>query len=335
MVGKLKSSALLVALLIGILMSGLVVGTSTVVNEHIRLAGQSREGRLAYRAALSGIEEGLLSVKYARATGTLSDLYSRTHSRDLIDNDVTVQPAEMSYKMSVDAPFSSTFEDSQSYTNLGKWPNDTQKENLKKINSDDTYDIDLTPLIDKRNLKEIDIYFTGPYTADEDQVSDTYYTALNWSLLDLSKTKTTGTERQLISSDTNISANRNYIRVHRSFIAQCVKNNNECHLRIRPQISLRSSRTTTTRRFFGLGDGTESGKHMYLALKAVDWDSKIIMGESSQDNGTISISSVGKAGQAVRKLTAKIDASSGAYIGLFDFGVYCGTNCINLSPDQP
>lgn len=334
MVKKLKSSALLMALLIGIMMSGLVVGVSAVVNEHISLAGQSREGRLAYRAALSGVEEGLLAVKYARANGRLPELYGETFNRDLTNGDSDVQPTDMSYEMSVDAPFGSTFADSQSYTNLGEWPSETQKENLKEINADDTYDIDLTRLINEKNLREIDIYFSGPYSADEVRL-DSNYTALNWSLLDLSKNKTTGTEKQLIASYTNSTNGRKTLRVSPSDIASCVKDHNECHLRIRPQIVSPISRTPLTRRFAGVGAGTDAGKHVYLALKAIDKSGSLIVGESSENNGIIVITSVGKVGQAVRKLTARIDASNGAYLGLFDFGIYCGTNCTNLSPDQP
>ncbi len=334
MVKKLKSSALLMALLIGIMMSGLVVGVSAVVNEHISLAGQSREGRLAYRAALSGVEEGLLAVKYARANGKLPEIYGEIFNRDLTNGDTDVQPADMSYEMSVDAPFGSTFADTQSYTNLTEWPDETQKDSLKKINADDTYDIDLTQLINEKNLSYIDIYFSGPYSADEDEL-DSSYTALNWSLIDLSKNKTTGTEKQLIASYTNSTNGKKLLRVSPSDIASCVKDRNECHLRIRPQIVSAIPRTPLTRRFAGVGAGTDSGKHVYLALKAVDKSNSLIVGESSENNGVIAITSVGKVGQAVRKLTARIDASSGAYLGLFDFGIYCGTNCTNLSPDQP
>ncbi len=334
MVKKLKSSALLMALLIGIMMSGLVVGVFAVVSEHISLAGQSREGRLAYRAALSGVEEGLLAVKYARAKGKLPELYGKIFNRDLRNGDSDVQPDDMFYEMSVDAPFSSTFTDTQTYTNLGEWPDEMQKERLKKINADDTYDIDLTQLINKKDLKYIDIYFSGPYSSDEDEL-DSNYTALNWSLLDLSKNKTTGTEKQLIAGYTNSTHGRKTLRVSPNDIASCVKDNNECHLRIRPQVTSTIPRTPLTRRFAGIGANTDAGKHVYLALKAVNKSNNLIVGESSENNGVITISSIGRVGQAVRKLTAKVDASSGSYLGLFDFGIYCGTNCTNLSPDQP
>jgi hypothetical protein len=331
MVKKLNSSALLIALLLGILMSGLVAGVSVVINEHIKLAGQSREGRLAYRSALSGIEEGLLAVKYAKASGRLTELYNKTFSRDLRLGDTSVKPDDLLYEMKIETPFSSTFEDFASYDAIGEWPDSSTKEKLKKINMDDTLDLDLTQVINDKNLKYLDIFFSGPYTASDDPMQ-TNFTALNWVLVDLSKNATSGTERQLINSGTNNVDGRRFLRVSVSDIATCVKNHNECHLRIRPQIAFPSSRMSITHRL--LGTTASSGKHSYIAIRAIDQSGRIIIGDSSEDNGIIAISSVGQAGQAVRKLIAKIDVSSGAYLGLFDFGIYCGTNCIGLGPDQ-
>jgi len=333
MVKKLNSSALLIALLIGILMSGLVVGVAVVVSEHINLTSQSREGRLAYRSALSGIEEGLLAVKYGKAEGSLSDLYQKTFSRDLAAGESGVVP-EMTYEMSIDAPISSTFADDASYQKFTKTPDTSIKPKLKKINIDDTLDLDLTPLVQK-DLNRITLYFSAPYKSSGVQITS-LYNSFNYILLDLSQGQTGGTEKQYVKGDTNASITGYMLVLDPTIISQCKQSSSKCHLRIKPQTARMPggvSDSELTRRFQGTSAST--GRYAYFAIKAEDTSGKIISNGSAENNGVVTVTSVGTAGQAQRKLVAKIDISSGSYLGLFDFGVYCGTKCTGLTSDQP
>lgn len=332
MVRKQKSSALLIAILIGILMSGLVIGVAAVMSGHIKLAGQSREGRLAYRAALSGIEEGLLELKYAKANSTLSSLYGKSNKGDLAMGD-PIQPDPVKYELSFATTFNNTSSSEAEFAPWSSmWPTDEQIAKAKKVNIDDTLDIDLTEATHRDSaVGQITIYFSGVYDHDGTKLTNNF-DALNYTLLDLSKNQNTGTEKQIVNGQNKTNGSSVTYKIDLD-LTYCADKSTECHLRIKPQVTQINSRSQQTRRF--AGDTAGSGRYAFIAVSAKNSAGNILYSENPEDLGVITVNSIGTVGQAVRKLTAKVDASSGAYLGLFEFGVYCGTKCTGLTPDQP
>jgi hypothetical protein len=104
-------------------------------------------------------------------------------------------------------------------------------------------------------------------------------------------------------------------------------------LRIKPYAASLNSFAQTnsvTQRLDGVTEAQfATGKKIAYAIEARDRLENLLP-ESEYSPGTLIISSVGRAGQATRKIQAKIDLSSGKYLGLFDYGVFCGSSCGGL-----
>lgn len=315
---KIKSSALLIAIIVGIVLMTSSVGVAVLISQNVKLSGQARDGKIAYRAALSGIDDGLLRYKYARASSNPSDMtnfwkINPDNPERVIISDGAARPPEASYELSFSAS-------SLSVGSAGKLN--------QKVNMDDTADIDLTPYLQSpAGLSEVEIYFSKPFLGANQQ--NDKFTALNVRLVNILKQS----ESQLIEEQTNVNSSNKSVAITK--IDQCVIDSSQCHIKIRPQLALKNGISEEAKRIKGEGapnpGGTPipGGKYMKYAVVASDKDSITIdpIEGGTDKPGTIIITSVGIAGQARHKIEAKIDASSGTYLGLFDYGVYCGDQC--------
>jgi len=177
----------------------------------------------------------------------------------------------------------------------------------------------------------IRVYFSNPRSVNEQGAEETInnsFTAMNIKLVDTSATKTA--ENQLIKEETNTDqkGDKSVMQIDNVDIlcpsSEQVKS--QCHLRIRPQLAI-STISEKAKRIAGANGG--EGRFVYLAIDARDSaepENKIIKNAGDRP-GTILITSIGLAGQAKRKLEARVDAGSGSYLGIFDWGVYCGKAC--------
>lgn len=335
---KFKSSALLIAIAMGIILSALLTGAVLMISQQTKQSGQDREGQMAYRAALSGIEDGLLRYKYARSQGKES-LVFRTLPSQVIANK-TVDSPKVSYDLSVKMEALSVgnnLEDGN-FNNWQEAPKQAITQKALRLLCDDTLDIDLSYLINNFStpLDNLTIYFSKPfYFTVTDGLyhkffdSDVVFSAVNYQLVDLSKTG----EEQLLDEKTN-----NIISSHAMTINGLDKCTalSECHLKIKPQAAqIISDAHTAAGRLSANGVSGISGDNpKYIFFKISAKHVTDIIPPTLDKPGTIIIESVGKAGEARRKLQAKIDASTGAYVGLADFGVFCGKNCQmpNINP---
>ncbi len=309
---RLKSSALLIAIVVGVVLTSAVTGVALLVNENTQMSGQSRDGKAAYRAALSGIEDGLLRYKIAKSQNLESSLFKTI-------GDVAISESPGKQRVSYDLSFRS------SSVTVGGDGNLTQT-----LAIDDTLDIDLKyfTLDDEKPLTMVKIYFSKPYTSGSGSSEITSaFTAMNYRLIDLSKPY----EEQLIKEATNRSSSDNSMQIDAVSFCNGVSSN--CHLRIKPLYALMGLLPDNARRISGsTAIATASpdpmrGKTIRYAMEGYSGEEKIKADSTGDKPGLLVIESIGIAGQARRKIEAKIDASNGTYLGIFDYGVYCGDKC--------
>ena len=308
---KLSSSALILALVVGLVLSTFAVGGALVVSRNIQLSHQTREGKSAYRAALSGIEDGLLRYKYARSRGGEAGVFG-----DLGEHRVSqYMGSRAAYHLFIEGG-------SLTSGNPDDLANPLTGQTLRL---DDTIEINLVPFLDNtdsfKDLDRLRIYFTAPY--QEGPVGEAvgmsgYFTALNWRLFDLSKEG----EAQLLGERTNLDASLDTLSVDN--ISTRCQISSDCRLRVRPQTG-GGVLDREAGRIIG-ENGSSGGKFIYWALEAYDRNGNLITGGAGGP-GQILIRSIGKDGRAERKMESRIDALSGGYLGHFDFGVYCGKEC--------
>ena len=334
---KLKSSALIIALIVGIVLSGILVGVVLTLGQYSKSSGQAREGKIAYRAALSGIEDGLLRFKYALSQSNVASLYGTQRDLEILKEDA----------YSVDILYDLTFKmDSISVgtglggasANVQDWKDNSEKAIAQKawpVLSDEMIDIDLTYLLNTDpKLGSVEIFYSNPFVKGEDGnysqqpfqgISPKPMSAVSVKLMDIANKG----EQQLIFEKVN--NNRNIYRIQVENLNKCngTTGGGQCHLQIKPQVAFsENSVDRTANRLSGEGIDVAAGanKYIFFKIRAKDVNGRLI--QSTDDApGTLTIESVGKAGEAVRTLQAKIDASSGNYIGLLDFGIYCGNKC--------
>jgi len=332
---KLRSSALLVAMSVGIVLSGLVVGIALTMGEYFKLSGQSREGKAAYRAALSGIDDGLLRYKYASSAAKTGNLFNVQNEEVNLGTDFSSY--ELSFKLdSIRVGDGSLF--SPSGTNFGLWQNRSAG-SLKKLtelraketNIDDVIDIDLSYSARGDKISVINIYFTDPYIGAA-FLPVKYFTALNYQLTNVADISKGGEASQLIDENTNDNSAVSFIPVDK--INQCMKSSDSCHLRIKPYAVSKKGSFAEANNVEGrlngvIEDKYKAGKKIVYAIEARDTKGNLLE-QAQYSPGTLIISSVGRAGQATRKIEAKVDLSSGKYLGLFDYGVFCGSSCEGL-----
>ncbi len=335
---KIKSSALMIALIMGVVLSGILVGIVLTLSQHTKSSGQAREGKTAYRAALSGIEDGLIRMKYASAENKLFNLYGSYKDLEILtanENSVDIL-YDLTFKMdSISIGEKLTNSDA----NVHSWKNNAEnalKQGAFPALSDDLIDIDLTYLLNvsESGLSSVEIFYSNPFIkGDNGQytqapfsgLSPSPFSAVSIKLIDQSEL---GEEQLKFEKINNVRSN-NKIQVEN--LSSCEGENNftskmkQCHLQIKPQVAvIENAVDRAANRLSGEGIAGEN-KYIFFMIRAKDKNGKLI--EPSGDKpGTITIESIGKAGEAVRKIQAKLDAS-GKYIGLLDFGIYCGTKC--------
>jgi len=336
---KINSSALMIALIVGIVLSGILVGTVLTLGQYSKSSGQAREGQAAYRAALSGVEDGLLRYKYALAVNKANELYGTATDLTILKNDSDSPDITYDLTFKMDSISVGT-KLNQSNTGVNRWKNNASialAEEAFPALSDEVIDIDLTYLanISENGLGSVEIFYSNPFVKQDGEysqepfqtMSPRPFAALAVKLVDLSNPG----EGQIIFEKVNNNRATDNIQVED--ISRCEgassygSGTKQCHLQIKPQIAFTANASDREAgRFSGEGMGTVSDKYVFLKIRAKDETGKLI--EATADNpGTLTIESTGKTGEAVRTVQAKVDASSGRYIGLLDFGIYCGSSC--------
>ena len=335
---KLKSSAILLALALGVMFSGLVIGISVAMSQYSKISAQAREGKLAYRAALSGIEDGLLRYKYARALNLEDSIFGELGEFNIANQSPLINPTQPSarYKLAIKMDSVSVGKGVVVNNILSDIDNLSDPDNAAKGFIDQTTDINLTYLTANlpsgdSPLDIITIFFTPPYqevTGNDPQQISGYFTALNARLINVSASA----EEQLVWEKTIVSPTDNKILISEVGIDKCKLAGANCHLRLKPQLASTTIpfNGNVARRISGSGNTLPaSNKFTFYAIRAMREDGSTIL-PTGNEPGTITISSIGIAGQAVRKLDAHINAGNGNYLGLFDYGIYCGSECIGL-----
>jgi hypothetical protein len=315
---KIQGSAILIALAIGLLISGIVFALSASVSQRGQTADQARQGKQAYAAAASGIEDGLLRYKYAQSQNNINGLLS-----DLVTPEPVTFPNFSNLPNNQPVSYDLSIENQSLGAPLETWPNSSTFTEGTKLNADETIDLNLAKIgTAENNLASITIYFSNPYFVSGSDISAVpdAFSALNYQLFDARSA--VAAEQQSLSQKTNTQVGVYYMTVD---LSACTTGSN-CHLKIKSQVASKSQAfNPATKRLVGTGSNI-SGKFVFYALKATFQN-----GTSAQTAGakigTIKITSVGKVGASARKLEATIDASNGAFLGLFDYGVYCGKEC--------
>lgn len=324
---KLKSSALLVALVMGIVLSGIVSGAAILMTENIRATNQGRDGEIAYRAALSGVEDGLLRYKYYHSKNQDSELLTGQSENSLTESGrVPLTSYILSFKMSslvVGDPNAIQRINRLEYTS----DDVNNLEKSQKAQVDDTIDIDISSYFNQSsNLSSLKIDFSQPFITKPDgnpQNLDGYFTAMNYQLIDIAASG----EQQKIKEETNFVPTNNELTIQG--LGSCTSSSVKCHIRFRPQVALTSSTISTdpvVSHRLDQGSNTAPGKYVYFAITATSNNQPY--DKSLDKPGTIKMTAIGIAGNSRRKLVATIDSTRGVYLGIFDYGVYCGESCI-------
>jgi len=338
---KLKSSAILIAIVLGIIISGIVVGSAAIMSEHMKLSAQARDGRIAYRAALSGIEDGLLEVKFARSKGDLDKIMGAGEEHILNSNSASQEVSRYSIRITQNQISSYP---SQFGSNIGginalfgnscNIADNAVLEKFQKMQIDDPLDLDLSYLTDIADgvtkPSRIRIYFSRPYQSGNVCLSNKYFTAVSSKLLNISGQS----EEQLLKEAVNTEVAKHYMDI--AIPTSCSDAGSNCHLRINPQVVENSTDPATQRKAFSGGNNV-AGKYVYYALVAFNSVNHSIPGQQTDiatKPGLIAITSIGSAGLAQRKLEAKIDSTTGSYLGLFDYGIFCGDKCTGRGFDE-
>lgn len=334
---KLKSSAIIIALVIGMIISIVMIGTSLLIGQRLQVTAQSRQGKLAYRAALSGIEDGLMLIKQSRAQNQLENIINKSLSgQTLIPQ--TSENRKIYYDLNILSGSISSFPEiysSLSPTALSSFLSrlgldnavssigETNIEKFSKLNADDLADIDISSDFD---ISTLDIYFSKPHYYDalmgKPKYFTGYFTPLSVKLIDASKEA----EKQLVYEYTVENQTVSKVSIPVAKINLC-KTAGKCKLKIKPQTAKKGTK------FSGKNAETKSSKYIYYALVARDSGNNLI-GYDDTEPGVVTIESTGYAGQAARKLQARVDVASGAYLGIFDFGIYCGDKCVGRGIDE-
>ncbi len=311
---KLKSSAVLIALTIGLILSATVFTAAAVMSLRSQTMSRSIEGNIARAAAMSGVQDGLLKYQYALSSGKAEDAFA-----DFGENTLVQGPSLVKYSLKIVNESVGAALDGAYY---GSWPN-VDLEKASQLKADESIDLNLSKLGENLGkLSSLTVYFSQPYYLDSGKPAklDDAFTALSYRLVNGDPGQST--QDQIISEKTNTQIDAILLNVEK--ISLCVSGSS-CHLRIRPQVASKSQAfDPATKKLVGTGSDKE-GKFIYYVIEAkfegggkINTDAKI---------GTVRIISVGKTGRTSRKVETIVDSSSGAYLGLFDFGLYCGNQC--------
>lgn len=324
---KIKASALLIAMVIGVIVSATLFSLVAATNQYIKIAGQSRDGKIAYQAALSGIEDGLLRYRYAAAQGKTNLVYRKfDHTTSGTFDKFTVDAFTSAYyNLSIRADSVSVGDISGA---LNWYSNATNAQSQKALPllSDDTLEFDLTYMVKEAAIpiNQIEIQFSNPFQLNNGVYSPlaNYFSAVSYQLIDYSARG----EEQIISEAINRDPSGHSVSV--TGLSKCSIGSVQCRLRITPRVANTVASTnlsvSNTNRFSG--STGSSNKYIFIKIASSVAGQPTITPQSYKP-GTVVIEAIGVSGEAKRKVQAQIDSSSGKYLGLFDFGVYCGDKC--------
>jgi len=96
------------ALIVGIIITIVATSAALIVSSRLEITAQSRQGKQAYRAALSGIEDALLLIKQARLSGQMSLVSSLTKSNIEISPEAS-DKRRASYDLQINSDWVSSF----------------------------------------------------------------------------------------------------------------------------------------------------------------------------------------------------------------------------------
>ena len=287
---KLRAFAVLITFFIGSVLSViLITALISVMKSSDKLKVTSSES-LAYFAAKSGINEGLL--KYKKFQSDPGRLFESIPSRSVDIND-----SKASYDLSIGVSPLSLGGD----LNASNWYSDSQqaaKQKAYEITGDKDFYINLKPFFsaDQANRpQEITLYVSDPFKLENNalnQFSDST-ARISYSLKDGSK---------ILGSQTIETGKSHELDV--DGLGNCSSDGAMCELKI------------------SINPG--SSHHVFLKIKAED--SRGAMKASEDEPGTILIHSVGYFLKDKVDLVYKID-SSGKALGMFYEGVKCTDSC--------
>jgi hypothetical protein len=326
---KIKASALMISMILGIVLSGILVGIVVAMSQHIKTSGQTRDDKIAYRAAVSGIEDGLLRYKYAYASNKESNAFrdATDFPTEYIVTNSSPTALKASYQLTIKMDSLTIGDNFASWWNsFNPNPGTSNYDNQPQpFLVDDTVDINLSYLLKEKGLQSIELQFSSPYqksaSANTYNPISGYFSAVNYQLVDVRQTG----EAQVVDNYTNTDSS-NHTRVISNF-SGCLGSTHECHLKIKPQVAKNYTASAYTSAGRLLGQGAPSaGKYIFFKIKALDSGNQLIP-DNGNKPGVITIESIGIAGEAKHRLEARVDASTGKYLGLFDYGAYCGDKC--------
>lgn len=335
---KLKSSALLIAMVIGVIVSATLFGLVAATNQYLKSAGQSRDGKIAYQAALSGIEDGLLQYRYAAAVDKTNLVMRKFGIDDIPSNfekftidGTAYKPADPKpyYNLSIrsDAVSVGTFPDP------ADWHNDAGKaidEEALPLLADDTLEIDLDYVIrktftDTDNLT-VDLRFSNPFVKNNTGYTpiDNFFSAVSYQLINYGSQGDLRGEEQIVSEGINHVTTSHTLQV--MSISICETDTAQCRLRITPRVASTTMLGLNTNNRFNGSRTSDNQKYIFIKLLAKK--SGTLIPSQTYKPGTVVVEAIGVSGDAKRKLQVQLDSSTGKYLGLFDFGVYCGKECV-------
>lgn len=339
---------MLIALILGIIIASMTVGITVLMSQQTKLTNQSSDGRIAYQAALSGIEDGLLRYKYARSKNLLPTLRNTVYG-------YSANPVQIADP--TNGILGSQYRLSFSTGYVGEGAPIAYDAKIDEI-----IDIDLSSYYRmfrnctaanvatcKKPTKITITLKNNKFYSDEEKVNGytmtNFYAPLNVTIDDNSKKG----EEQVVYELTNDKPTIKTITIDlkdAKAAKKCTLNNaasTECHLKIKPMIArvdAGSIQNASGNRI----SGGQTGQVACTATSPSNCTNKFVKLEVESDGylegmepsrpSDFTIISVGRAGtRAYRKLEARIDGQTGNYLGIFDYGIYCGVTC--LLGDEP
>ncbi|MFH1855316.1 MAG: hypothetical protein ABH810_02850 [bacterium] len=291
---KLKGSAILVSLLLGLFLSIILISVMLSSNSKIsKMLTSSAQGQ-AYFAAFSGIEDG--KVLYEKNKEDKKNLFELNEREEVFESNGRKAYYNILFEMS-SLSFGKNFNSSAWYGNSQKAISD----DALQVEGDGELKVDLTYLFSKPALfrpTKITIYFSDPFSQNQQGFLEENANSSAASGVSYSLQKNGGD----VSSQDVSSSQVHQLSVNS--IAECIKES--CVLNIRFNTS------------------NENSKYFFVKIKAQS-ASRIIL-PTRDIPGTIYLKSTGYFSLGKVELIQKIN-SDGEFLSLEKNGVYCDLSC--------